>query len=83
MKMTQTEICDGMPSLEIFYDGQLRVDYSGGTFGVVDIPRKKIHWRDALLMRGYRDLPEAPDETPVVEDNETPKATRRKKVNNE
>lgn len=80
MKMTQTDICDGMPNLEIFYDGQLRVDYSNGTYGVVDIPRKKIHWRDALLMRGYRDLPE---EVQAEAEIETPKVTRRKKVNNE
>lgn len=70
MRMVQTEISAGRPSVEIFYDGQIPVDYNEGTFGIVDVPY--AHWRDVLIMRGYRD----------VEDHVTEKP-RRKKVPNE
>jgi hypothetical protein len=70
MKMIQTEICAGRPNTEIFYDGQIRVDYSQGTFGVADVPRKD--WQNALIMRGYRAL---------VEEEPTPPKSRKKVTN--
>ena len=75
MRMIQTEYPCDQPWVEIFYDGQVKVENN-----VVSIPRKRAHWRDVLLTRGFRDLPDVVQaDTLVVEDVEPKKQPRRRK----
>lgn len=89
MKMIQTDTTYGRPTYEIFYDGQLPVEYDG-TYGVVTIPRRKIHWSNELLLRGYEFVnedaveEEAPSVVEETRSEEAPKraSTARKKAKN-
>lgn len=89
MKMIQTMYPSVQPWVEVFYDGQARVENN-----IIEVPKRKSHWRDALIVRGFSDLeePQVEGESPptveaseeVKEKQPTPKKqTRsRKKVSN-
>jgi hypothetical protein len=72
MKMIQTPNCYGMPDYEIFYDGQLRVVNQ-----IVEIPEKKLHWADQLLMRGYEPLVEIEESPAEIEEARSPARNRK------
>lgn len=72
MKMIQVANPSTQNWTEIFYDGQAEV-----VNNVIEIPPRRSHWHDDLLMRGFVDLPED-----TVPQEETPKKRTRKKADN-